>query len=190
VLHLRYETPAAWAAVALGDPVRLLLDHRFCESKAAAMADAMARRHGGRYPALVPLLRALAAEEREHTARCDALLRERGDPHLPHHGNPYVSALRGIAHAYGGGLLEQLLVAGTIEARSCERFRLLALASRGGPLASFYEDLFASEARHHALFVALAVEIFGEERARARLAEVTAAEARIVAARPWGPHIH
>ncbi|HVY60219.1 MAG TPA: tRNA isopentenyl-2-thiomethyl-A-37 hydroxylase MiaE, partial [Planctomycetota bacterium] len=183
-------TPPAWAEAALSDRAALLLDHRFCESKAAAMAHALARRHGEKLPAIVPLMRALAAEEDEHTLLCDRLLRELGGARRPHHGNPYVNELRLAGHRLGGGFLEHLLVAGTIEARSCERFRLLADACRGGPLGAFYEDLFASEARHHALFVNLAVELFGEKRALAKLEKLTAAEAAIIAARPWGPHIH
>ena len=78
----------------------------------------------------------------------------------------------------------------TGRARSAERFRLLANALRGETLGRFYEDLFASEARHHALFVSLAVEHFGEERAFERLAQLAELEARIVQARPWGSWIH
>jgi tRNA-(ms[2]io[6]A)-hydroxylase len=192
VLHLKLATPAAWADAALADEAALLLDHRHCEAKAAAAATAIARRHGAAHPSLVPLMRALAAEEVEHTRLCERLLEERGAPRGPNHGNPYVHALRQVAHAHGGGLLEQLIVAGTIEARSCERFRLLAerLRGTGSPLGGVYEDLFASEARHHATFVSLAIDLFGEARARRRLAEVMEAEAAIIAAQPWGPRIH
>jgi len=192
MLHLKHVTPAAWADAALSDEVGLLIDHRHCEAKAAASATAIANRHGERHPTLVPLMRALADEEVEHTRLCERLLKERGAVHGPHHGNPYVNALRQVAHGFGGGLLEQLVVAGTIEARSCERFRLIAerLKGTGSPLGAVYEDLFASEARHHATFVNLAIDLFGEERAKRRLAQVMAAEAKIIAARPWGPHIH
>ena len=171
MLHLKHVTPAAWADAALSDEVALLIDHRHCESKAAAAAIAIARRFGGEHPSLAKLMATLAAEEIEHTRLCERLLAERGAERRPHHGNPYVSALRAVAHRFGGGLLEQLIVAGTIEARSCERFRLVAerLKGTGSPLGAVYEDLFASEARHHALFIALAVEICGEDRARRHL---------------------
>lgn len=190
MLHLKHRTPPEWAARALEDRAALLLDHRFCEAKAAAMANALAKRHGAKHPSLVPLMRALAAEEDDHTRQCDRLLAELGSPRTPHHGNPYVTEVRAVGHAAGGSFLEHLLVAGTIEARSCERFRLLADHCRGTPLGTFYEDLFASEARHHALFVTLAIELFGEKRALARLETITRAEAKIIAARPWGSYIH
>ncbi len=87
-------------------------------------------------------------------------------------------------------MIDQLLVAGMIEARSAERFRLLAEACRGETLGHLYKDLFASEARHHALFVSLAVDLFGEETAKERLEAIAGLEASIMRARPWGSHIH
>ena len=75
-------------------------------------------------------------------------------------------------------------MSGTIEARSCERFRLLsdALAVRSDPLAGFYDELFACEARHYTTMVDLAVAVRGDEHAvRARLADLACAEAVIAA---------
>ncbi|MHC4389932.1 MAG: tRNA isopentenyl-2-thiomethyl-A-37 hydroxylase MiaE [Planctomycetota bacterium] len=192
MLHLQYLTPPEWADVALSDKNRLLLDHKFCEGKAAAMARAFIKRYGKQFPKLVPLMKALAEEEDEHRDLCQQILDERGAPPMRHHGNPYVNELRRRVHESPGGgtVLDQLLIAGTVEARSCERFRLLADACRGGSFGHFYEDLFASEARHHTLFVNLAVDHFGEDVAMKRLQEVTAIEAKIVIARPWGAHIH
>jgi tRNA 2-(methylsulfanyl)-N6-isopentenyladenosine37 hydroxylase len=191
MLHLQYETPAAWAQKALEDTDALLLDHRFCEGKAAAMARAFIKRYGNRYPLLAPLMKDLAEEEDEHTALCEQLLKERGGILRPHHGNPYVQELRSAVHKHAGGkVIDQLLVAGMIEARSAERFRLLAEACRGDTLGRFYEDLFASEARHHALFVSLAVDLFGEETAKERLETIASLEATVMQARPWGSHIH
>jgi len=191
MLHLRYETPAAWTEAALADKHALLLDHRFCEGKAAAMARAFIRRYGDQYPCLVPLMRDLAAEEDQHIVLCDGFLKEWNAPLGPHHGNPYVTELRRQVHSKGGGrVLDQVLMAGMIEARSAERFKLLAVRCRGETLGRFYEDLFASEARHHVLFCQLAVDLFGEERALGRLDEIAQIEAEIMRARPWGSHIH
>ena len=63
MLGLRYDTPEGWASRALEEPGALLLDHLFCEQKAAAMAMAIARRHGEGKPSLVKLMEELAAEE-------------------------------------------------------------------------------------------------------------------------------
>src|SRR5262249_55236610 len=81
-------------------------------------------------------------------------------------------------------LVDRLLVGALIEARSCERFRLLAdaLALQGSaPLAQFYEELFASEARHYRTFVDLAIVASdgAEARVRARLGELAEAEGAI-----------
>ena len=82
-------------------------------------------------------------------------------------------------------LIDRLLVASLIEARSCERFRLLAdaLAARGDALADFYEDLFACEARHYTTLVDLAIEAAGGDEAgvRGRLAALARQEGVIAA---------
>lgn len=191
MLHLSYLTPPEWAQTALADPCALLLDHLYCEKKAGLRARALIRKYGAEHPVLVAPLEDLAREEDSHAAICEQLLRERGGPPGRHHGNPYVTLLKRPAQWRGkGDLLDQLLIACMIEARSCERFQRLADALRGTGLGRFYEDLFASEARHHGLFVSLAVDLFGEKRARRLLDRVSAVEGLIVAARPWGPFLH
>ncbi len=191
MLHLSYLTPPEWAQTALSDPCALLLDHLYCEKKAGLRARALIKRYGAEHPILVAPLEELAREEDSHAAICEQLLRERGNPPIRHHGNPYVALLKRPAQWRGkGDLLDQLLIASMIEARSCERFQRLADALRGTGLGRFYEDLFACEARHHGLFVSLAVDLFGEKRARTLLDRVSVVEGQIVAARPWGPFLH
>lgn len=175
----------------MSDIPALLADHRYCEAKAAASARAFVRRYGPRYPQIVSPLEALAKEEDAHCLLVTRLQREHGRPARRHHGNPYISELRRRVNRDGGGSeLDQLVVAALIEARSAERFRLLADALRGSPLGRVYEDLFAGEARHHALFVELAAETFGEAAARRRVRAVSEIEAGVVAGRSWGPHLH
>jgi tRNA-(ms[2]io[6]A)-hydroxylase len=191
MLNLAHRTPSAWAQAALGDIPALLADHRYCEGKAASSARAFVRRYGARYPKLARPLLALAQEEDAHFALVTRLLRKQSRHPTRHHGNPYISLLRRRVNRDGGGSeLDQLVVAAFIEARSAERFRLLADALRGNPLGGVYEDLFASEARHHALFVRLAADVFGEAPASRRIEAVSAIEAEIVASRPWGSHLH
>ncbi len=191
MLHLKYLTPPEWAQTALSDPCALLLDHLYCERKAGLQARALIRRFGADHPVLVSPLEDLAREEDAHAALCEQLLKERGNPAMRHHGNPYVTLLKRPAQWRGkGDLLDQLLIASMIEARSCERFQRLADALRGTALGRFYEDLFASEARHHGLFVSLAVDLFGDRRARDVLDRVSTVEAGIVQARPWGSFLH
>ena len=191
MLHLTHPTPPEWARVALADPSALVADHRYCEGKAARTARALIKRHGRKYPALIPDLEALAREEDAHHDLCTRILSEIGPPQHSHHGNPYIAELRRRVNRSGGGTeLDQLIVAAFIEARSAERFRLLADELRGDKLGRVYEDLFASEARHHALFVRLASELFGETAARARIEAASVIEGKIVASRLWGSYLH
>ena len=73
-----------------------------------------------------------------------------------------------------------LLVASLIEARSCERFKLLAEVARPSSLSRFYEDLYAAEARHHRIFVELAVEIYREQPVMRRLESLSKRHGRRV----------
>jgi tRNA-(ms[2]io[6]A)-hydroxylase len=92
-----------------------------------------------------------------------------------------------------GSLADRLLVGALIEARSCERFRLLAdeLARRGELLSAFYDELFACEARHYTTMVDLAIEVRGDaERVRARLHDLARVEGEIAARLGVRPAMH
>src|SRR5262249_59522096 len=86
--------------------------------------------------------------------------------------------------------VDRLLVAGLIEARSCERFGLLRDRLADRELANFYGSLFESEARHHSTYVQLAKEFQPEEAVRQRLAELAEAEGKIIAAGEPEPRMH
>lgn len=190
---LRSQTAPAWAAVAADDLDATLADHAHCEKKAASSAIALVND----YPEDAELVRALARlaeEELGHfrevhelvTARGAALPRDRGDPYA----RKLLALVRQPAEQRK---LDRLLVCALIEARSCERFRLLKdeLARRGETdLAARFRRLESSEAGHAALFVELATTRFGECETLARLDELSAAEAQIVAELPLLPRIH
>lgn len=191
MLGLRRPTDPAWLERALGDLPGLLSDHAHCELKAAQSALSVVARFGGEFPALVAPLTELAREESEHFARVHDALEARGAPlHKPDEDG-YVRALRrGVGqlprrHA----LLDRLLISALIEARSCERFKLLADATPEPELRAFYGDLMASEARHHALFARLAETCFGAE-ARTRLGQAAEIEADVVATLPPRATVH
>jgi len=197
-LPLRYATPATWAEVATGDLDGLLIDHAWCEYKAATAGLGMIARFP-EHPALVLPMLALAKEEMAHFRQCLDRLRERGRELGVPPGDRYVRALRACCSAEGrglGGLGDSLLVNAFVEARSCERFRLLAraLAGRSGPdgeLGEFYALLAEAEARHWETFRDLAIELLGDEgRILRRIAEVAAMEAEIVAALPHESRMH
>ena len=86
-------------------------------------------------------------------------------------------------------LLDRLLVSALIEARSCERFKLLADGLNNERLSEFYRALMAAEARHFQLFSGLAESIFGAE-ARTRLRVLAEREAEVAEQLPLGPQVH
>jgi tRNA 2-(methylsulfanyl)-N6-isopentenyladenosine37 hydroxylase len=191
MLGLHYATPAAWAQQALQDPAQLMLDHLFCERKAAAMALHTLRVEGKRFPKLKQLMTDLANEEFEHAELCEKFLKEMRRPKETRGGNLYALQLRKLWKARGHDqFLDMLLVSSLIEARSAERFKLLADATNGTTLGNFYGDLYASEVNHYLLFVSLGVDIFGEEMTMKRLEEMRADEAKIIQSLPQGSRIH
>src|SRR5438477_4023762 len=132
LLGLHYETPAAWADRVLAEPGALLLDHLFCERKAAAMALHTLRVHGQRFPVLKKLMPELADEEYQHADQVERILKDYPSAPPPQGGSQYAQGLRQLTHVRGRDtFLDMLLVCGVIEARSAERFRLLADRARG-----------------------------------------------------------
>jgi tRNA-(ms[2]io[6]A)-hydroxylase len=197
VLCLTHATDPRWAEIALDDLASTLADHAHCEMKAASNALSLATR----WPATISVSRALAAvaeEELRHFREVLAHLELRGVPLGRPDTDAYAADLRRVANAGGdktpsGSLADRLLVGALIEARSCERFRLLAdaLAARGDALSSFYDDLFTCEARHYTTMVELAGEVRGDEAlVRARLADLARAEGEIAARLSVRPTIH
>lgn len=190
---LKSATGDTWARVAADDLTATLADHAHCEKKASASAIALIND----YPEDEGLVRAmarLAEEEIGHFREVHELLRERSAALPRDRGDPYARRLMGLLRQPAEQRkLDRLLVGALIEARSCERFRLLRseLERRSlAELARVFLRLESSEAGHAALFVHLAEERFGEAATRARLEELSDAEARIVAELPIEPRIH
>jgi tRNA-(ms[2]io[6]A)-hydroxylase len=183
--------------VALEDLPALLCDHAHCEVKAASNALSLAARWPSR-PRVARALVELAEEELRHYRALLDELERRGVALGKPEPDAYASELRKAAARSGGrtpaaALGDRLLVGALIEARSCERFRLLAdaLAARGESLSTLYEELFASEARHYRMLVELAAEVLGDEQAaRARLGEIARAEGELSARLGTAPAVH
>jgi tRNA-(ms[2]io[6]A)-hydroxylase len=193
MLGLLEATDPAWVDAVEGDLDGLLSDHAHCELKAAQSALSLVGRYGGAHPQLVAPLLELAREETEHFAQVHARVAARGAAIDLPSPDPYVVALRAIAkteHPEVPVLLDRLLIASLIEARSCERFKLLSERLRSAELRAFYRELMASEAGHHRLFVSLAEDLFGAEPTRARLRALAEREGAIAGALPLGPTVH
>jgi tRNA-(ms[2]io[6]A)-hydroxylase len=200
-LPLRRATSGAWAPAALAALDRLLVDHAHCEQKAAASGLALIGRFPDR-PELVRAMVALVHEEMHHFRQVVDLIERRGGALTRPAPDRYVHELRqrGFRDPSGlGAYGDLLLVNAFVEARSCERFRLLAeaLLSGGGEgvedtaaLGHFYRQLAQAEGRHWETFRDLALEAFPAARVERRLAVLAEVEAQIVAARPVEPRMH
>ena len=198
MLGLRSDTDPAWVALAVKNLDAVLVDHAHCEHKAAVTALSFVSKYPDD-PVLVEKLSWLAAEEAEHLARVSALCAARGLELGYPEADPYVKKLLGhVRKDPLGHRVDRLLVCALIEARSCERLKLLAGALEDqADVFPLYDELWRVEAGHHTLFVDLAirsVERAGEKdpdaAVRDRLAELLDAEAEILATLPIRPAIH
>jgi tRNA 2-(methylsulfanyl)-N6-isopentenyladenosine37 hydroxylase len=190
VLHLSSHSSDEWLARAVAAIDEVLIDHAHCERKAAGTALQMVYRYPDHSELLVPLSE-LAREELEHFELVLKVIRGRGAEFRSQKASPYASELlKVIRRKEPDQLLDALLCSALIEARSCERMKLLAEALPDESLRHLYRGLLASEARHHTLYVDLARKYFSEETVRARLAQVSAHEAAVIAAAPPWPRMH
>jgi tRNA-(ms[2]io[6]A)-hydroxylase len=181
---LKSSTPAAWIEAVLADFDAFLLDHAACERKASATAMTFI----AHYPDRTELVReclAVAREELEHFGRVWERLDARALVLEPDTKSPYMALLsREYRKGSDAYFLDRLLVTGIVEARGCERFGLVAAALPDGELKDLYRDIARSEVRHQELYVELARKYFPPETVAARLDELLAVEARVVAQLP------
>lgn len=194
-LPLRYRTPPGWAAAVLARPLELLNDHAHLEKKAAANALELLNRWPEPAPPenWVAAMTAVARDEVEHLAVVCRILARRGGRLTRQHGNRYAGDLRALVRqgTGPGELVDRLMVSALIEARSCERFKLLGDAcADDAELRKLYRGLWASEHGHYRTFIQLAEEIQDEGLVKKRWDEMLDAEARIIAGQAEGARMH
>jgi tRNA-(ms[2]io[6]A)-hydroxylase len=192
VLNLAAPTPPEWVERALGHLDEVLVDHAHCEKKAASTAVSLLFRYPDRTALLAPLA-VLAREELTHFEQVLALLGARGVPFGRQVPSPYAAALtKAVQPSEPARLVDTLLCMALIEARSCERMKLLAdaLADVEPALAAFYRSLLASEARHHQAYVDLAATVAPATTVRVRLRALAEHEAAILASPSPLPRLH
>jgi tRNA-(ms[2]io[6]A)-hydroxylase len=189
MLHLKCQTPPEWLTYALDHLDDVLQDHAHCEKKAASTAISLLSSYPDNRP-LAAAMAGLAAEEAQHLKLVVDALHLRGQTLGKDSGDLYVQKL--MTHVRGGPerLMDRLLVSACIEARSCERLKLLSESVADPPLRALYTELFAAEAGHFGLFLGLAEELYDRERARARLDVLLDVEAEIVRSLPIRSVVH
>ena len=182
MLGLKLPTDPRWVNLAEKDLAEILTDHAYCEQKAATSCISLIQQ----YPDKEEMVRELAPIVTEEWGHFRMVLSELDKRELKlgkQRKDQYVNKL--LAFQKKGGsredrLLERLLVCALIEARSCERFRLLSLHIAEEDLKEFYHKFMISEAGHYRLFIDLAKKYSGEEKALARWKEYLEYEAGIM----------
>jgi tRNA-(ms[2]io[6]A)-hydroxylase len=175
-------TPEAWLAAACEQWQELLIDHGYCEKKAASTALALIFAYPECTAQNLALAR-LAREELRHFEQVTRMMQALGVNFRRLRPGRYAAGLRAALRTSEPHRRLDLLLAGAlIEARSCERFRLLA-PRLAPPLGDFYGDLARAEARHGELYLTLAAAAAadtGDADYSARLAELAALEGQLI----------
>lgn len=150
-------TPGSWVEAALDALPDLVVDHANCEKKAAATAMSLMNRYPD-HECIVRRMSPLAREELRHFEQVTRLMKKAGMQWRHVGASRYAAGLRErVADREPERLVDLLIVGAFIEARSCERFALLA-PRVGAPFGDFYRGLLASESRHFGDYLQLARE--------------------------------
>ena len=180
MLCLKTPSRPRWIENASVDLQKIMVDHAHCEKKAANNGMALINRYPDR-ERLVREMFDLIEEEMEHFRYVYDMILERGGTLTRDRGDSYAQQLHKLIRKNEPErMLDHLLVAALIEARSCERFRILSEHIPDTELAEFYRSLLASEAGHYRIFCDIAREYFPAEVVAARLDELATLEADIV----------
>ena len=181
MLSLQSASDARWLAQVDAHLDDILIDHAHCEKKAAGVAMNLLFSYVD-HVALARAMTEIVNEELEHFRLVLDLLERRGIRFRKLSPSSYGQRLHAIVRKEEPArAVDRLLVAGLIEARSCERFAVLRDHVADAELQEFYGSLFESEARHHATYVRLACDVAPEETVRERLHWLAAEEAAIIA---------
>lgn len=158
MLGLRLPTDPRWAKIAEGNIEEILTDHAWCEQKAASNAISCMVQFSD-HTDLVEEMTRIAQEEITHFGMVHHELKKRGLKLGRERKDSYVHDLASFMKKGGSrqhDFVDKMLLAAMIEARSCERFRLLSENISDKELRTFYRDLMASEAEHYATFIGFA----------------------------------
>ncbi len=181
-LGLALPTDPRWVDVASMNIEEILVDHAYCEQKAASTGISLILQFSEKEK-LVDCITSIVAEEWGHFERVLQELKKRGFKLGTKRKDKYVEQLDTVFKKGGSRdqlLLEKLLMNALIEARSCERFKILHKNIGDEGLSKFYYELMVSEAGHYKAFLQLAKEYIPEEQVNARWKELLEQEAEIV----------
>lgn len=180
MLCLKNETNPEWIEAAKNNLIDVIIDHAHCEKKAANTGMVLINK----YPEKTEISFAMAdliEEEVGHYRSVMQILNRRDVKLTQDKGDPYARDLFSQQRKdQKYKLLDHLLIAGIIEARSCERLQILAKYIEDAELQRFYKNLADSEAGHYTTFVKLAKLYYDETEVKNRLEELTNFEAELI----------
>lgn len=182
MLGLKLPTDPRWVNIVEKNIDEILTDHAFCEQKAASTAISLIVTFP-EYPDLVQEMIALSREEMGHFKMVHDRILARGKTLGRYRKDEYVIALMKFFPKGGSRneqLVHRLLYAALIEARSCERFRLLSEQLQDAELAEFYRKLMISEAGHYTMFLKFARQYGNREEVDKKWEDLLVYEAEIM----------
>lgn len=181
MFKLKLLTDPRWANIAEGNLEEILSDHAWCEQKATTNAITIITMVP-EYPEIITELLKIAQEELEHFQMVHEIIKKRGYTFGRERKDDYVGQLfkfivQGTRENY---IIDRMLFAAMIEARSCERFKVLTENIKDEELKVFYKELMISEAGHYATFIKFARQLGDPEKVNQRWEEWLDYEAEII----------
>jgi tRNA-(ms[2]io[6]A)-hydroxylase len=193
ILKLQLPTDPLWVKNVVESNIKeILTDHAFCEQKAASNAITLIVQNPN-LSELVQEMALLVQEEMDHFKRVHDIILQRGYILGRERKDNYVNELRKFIIIGGGReaqLIDRLLFSAMIEARSCERFKVLSENINDEQLATFYHELMISEATHYSMFIRLAKKYAEEIDVEARWKQFLEYEAQVIQNYGKGETIH
>lgn len=194
ILGLKMPTDPRWVNLAAISLEEILTDHAFCEQKAATQCISIIQRHSDKHR-VVEVLSPIVTEEWGHFRMVYAEMQKRGFKLGPQRKDEYVNLLLEYQpkkdYPHEEKLLHRLLTSALIEARSCERFRLLSEGLEEESLRKFYYKFMVSEAGHYKAFIDLAEEYFPTDKVRSKWQDWLKMEEKVLAQlTPRGDRMH
>ena len=188
MLHLKLETDPRWVDIVESNIEEILTDHAWCEQKAATNAITIITLNSELEDLVTDLLE-LAKEELEHFQMVHNIIKKRGYKLGRERKDSYVNELYKFMNKGGNRLqcmVDRLLFSAMIEARSCERFKLLSKEINDPELSKFYHDLMISEAGHYTTFIGFARKYGKDVDVDRRWKELVAFEGELI--KSYGKH--
>lgn len=182
MLGLKLATDPRWANIAEQNLEEILTDHAWCEQKAASNAIYLII-NNSEMPDLVAMMSEIAIEEMQHFKMVHDIILERGYTFGRERKDDYVNQLVKFCKKNASreeAFIDRLLFAAMIEARSCERFRVLSTNIKDEKLAKFYHELMVSEANHYTVFLGFARQYAGDVDVETRWQEWLEFEGKLI----------